>query len=793
MENIISSITASSQDQLFSKMSSEKEGWAVRDDDILRYVRLNEVDHAAINLLVRIIENSKKMVLAVPYVSPGTALGLVSYLTVNRFLNSHLKGLEKLELIFQGYEFIDIESALPIVVITKRRHLRDYFLRSELRFGYLNFLLSNTFPLYRLTHTGSLVPLFTEDAKDMQVSETPPIVFYHFDHIDNVPNQLKNAIVVVELDDTINSITQHRLEGFLDAITPKSVFVLTNVFGEMQQNRFEKRGFDIVRFGPPLVSRYSSGDTDLPSLSSSLRNVKAEVPLSLSQVANVEVDRYIANIARSLARIGREIDGGLPQIFYTAKNIFGILKNLAVPLQEYEDARRIHPYYKTVKHNLDKLFTGHYLEVNTGQAPIIQPIWDVLGGDFLSLYNALLRKNSKYDFLQSNFRLFDSATILVDDLLQAEILRNILQNQGYRGSVTTPRNAKHAGSHAIDYVFMGTWKRHEEVSRFSLLPNSLEIICYESELFAVQGMVDRLNDFREPSTLESLRSLGWKIEPTQNSLPWVVVTASSKEKIIAKKNAANDIAIEEDLDGFFSVLEDIPEDYEEEIDGADEFTSGYLVTLSNGESGYLTPHREVLVYADKKSMIGPVTPEYLKIGDYLLILEAENNEEVFHGLVERTRKLSGSSMRIIQEWEAVMLALRSAFKDQEELFINAMHLVGCDRKDATLRQWLRGLTMAPQSVDDINKLLKVNRSSLSVGADIVAAEMNKLRAFHRRLGKRLHKKMTDVILEDNGKKKRDLLDSEIDEILDLTHTVKIEDISELQQIPLATRKLYALS
>lgn len=178
-----------------------------------------------------------------------------------------------------------------------------------------------------------------------------------------------------------------------------------------------------------------------------------------------------------------------------------------------------------------------------------------------------------------------------------------------------------------------------------------------------------------------------------------------------------------------------------------------------------------------------------------MTLDAESNNEVFAGLVERTRKLTGANPQIVEHWEATMLMLRGSYsKDEENLFISALQLVGCVRSETTIKQWLRGTTLAPQDTEDIRKLLKVAGSPNSLEtAQGIASEMEKVRAFHRRLGRRLHQRMAALITEKQGTSKTTLIDGEIDEILDLTHTACIQDIIGPGPIPEGTRRLYALS
>lgn len=801
MKNAIASINGSSSDELFKKMASPTEGWSIKNEGISKDVPLNAIDYFATQLLSNTVSDKTKTVLTSPRIMPGTALGLAAYITMNRFLGNRFVGMEKLNLIFKGYQFVDIDETLPIVIITKRRQLRDYFLRSELKFGYHSFEFSKTFPLLRINREGNCVPLI--DATDLDQVNTPPIVFYHFDHLEHIPENLKGAIVIIELDEPINYGTWTRMISFLDGIVPVTVFAIANIFAKNQLEQFKSFGFGIVSLVPNLLSDYSTGiSEEMPSFASSLSNVPEMVSVSLADVKANDVDQYINRIAKTLIDISKSAKGDLPHVYYAARNIFSILKNIAVPMELYEDARRAHPQYKTLKFNLTKIFTSQYLDMNENHAALIQPIWDSLASDFLDLYNKITSQNKKYDELVAYITSedFDNKTIVLADALQVDILKGILADHHSKLDIeiTCFKNMDR-----IDYVdnnllLTGTWKGYDEVALFSSLPRSITVLIYMSEMFGIQNSIKRVNDFHNVDTKNHLKIMGSsRAYLDEEDSQWIVLDNSSTELIAQglpqTQTPANDHINLDDL--FIEMIEDEELNTTEDIEPLRDLVTGYLINLSNGENGYLLPNKEVLVYADKKSVIGPVTPEFIKEGDYLLLLDAENNEEVFLGLVERTKSLSNANQKTIEQWEVLMRKLRMIYKPSEEaLFIKSLELIGCNRSELTMKQWLRGTTMAPQDVEDMQKLFKLSGQSIqSDEVQKIAREIDKVRSFHRKLGRRLHQKMAETVEESGVKKRQSLLDTEIDEILDLTHTVKVDGVSDLISIPIEYKRLYALS
>lgn len=781
-------------------MASRTEGWSVKDEGITKDVPLNDIDYFATRLLSSTVSDKTKTLLAVPKVMPGTALGLAAYITINRFIGTRFKGMEKLELIFKGYQFIDTDPTLPIVVITKRRQLRDYFLRSELRFGYQSFEFSSTFPLLRINREGKCVPLI--DTRDFDQVSTPPIVFYHFDHLEQAPENLKGAIVIIELDEPINHGTWTRMIDFLDGVVPTTVFAIANIFAKNQLEQFRSFDFGIVCLAPSTLSDYRTNLSGLmPSFASSLSRVPETVQISLIDVEDNGMDQCIARIAKTLIDISKAAKGDLPHVYYAARNIFSTLKNLAVPMDLYEDSRRALPQYKTLKFNLTKIFTSQYLDMSDSQAVLIQPIWDSLASDFLDLYNRISNHNKKYEELLQYIISTgaNSRTIVLTDSLQVDILKNILRNR-YPDTavpVTCFKDMKNT-DYLDSAVLTGAWKGYDETALLSSMPESMDILIYKSEMFGVESSIKRINGFHSSETEGYLKILGSDRKFLDESEDkWLVLDDSSSSMIA--KGLTQEQSVVDDRIYLDNLFIEVPEDEElnttEDVEPSRDLAMGYLINLSNGESGYLPPNKEVLVYADKKSVIGPVTPEFIAEGDYLLLLDAENNEEVFLGLVERTKSLSNADQKTVEQWESLMHKLRVIYKPSEEaLFVGALELIGCTRSELTMKQWLRGTTMAPQDVGDIQRLFRLSGQSLQIeNAQKIANEIEKVRSFHRKLGRRLHQKMAEAVEESGAKKRQSLLDTEIDEILDLTHTVKVDGVSDLISIPYEYKRLYALS
>lgn len=590
------------RDKLFDKMASQREGWSVKADGFSRDVPLNQIDYFATRLFSKTVDKGEKMVLAVPNIIPGTALGLAAYLTVNRLIESRVKGYEKLDLIFQGYQFIGIDEKLPLIVITKRRNLRDYFQISELKFNSQVFPFSSTFPLMRINRMGRCIPL-VED-KDLRQIKTPPIVFYHFDQLDRVPSELQGAIVLIELDEPITYATSERLADFLAHVSPAAVFAITSSFGKNQLQKFVDQGFQLATLVPQVISLYEGHASELPSFASSLNDVPKNIAVSVIPVDNDTVDKCIARIARNLIDISAALKGDLPPVYYTARTIFSILKNLAVPMDLYEEARRRHPYYKTLEHNLKTVFGGQYLDVNEQQGVVIRPIWGTLGADFLDLYKMLSEHNEKYTALLKYVE--QEATtekaVIFYDPIQASIFKESLKNEPREGlTISSLKEAKNLDTQFDRLLLPGVWRKSDESILFTLLPSELEILSYKSELYSVEGTLKRLNDFREQDTIRCLKTLGWDSElaSAENADQWLELDDRSKQEIQDSKSV-KDTREEDEYPNLDALFEEVADDdfFESEtLEAIQE--DGYLVTLDNNEVGYLAPGKEVLVYADK--------------------------------------------------------------------------------------------------------------------------------------------------------------------------------------------------
>lgn len=790
------------QEWLFRKMAGRFEGWAIKDEGRSIDVPLNALDYFAVRVLAKTIEKSHRTVLALPRTSPGVALSLVSYLTVNRFVVKESKGAQSLGLLFDGFKPIPMDADTPVVVVTKNRRLRDYFLSSELSFSRQVFPFRD-FPLYRIKRSSDLTPL--QMGSNNPQLKIAPIVFYHLDELEKTPKALSNAVVLVELDTLTTYNTLNRLDQFLTSISPTAVLAVCSTFSTPLLFNLKDHGFDLVLVRPENVLNFSNEKEGLPSFSSSIANIPSLTEIHGEVIQAESIDSILHRLTKQFNEISKTLGSDLPSVFYAARTALATLKNLAVPLSEMELTRKTDVSQRTIKHILEKIFTNHYLEFTPSQEAVIRPVWDAIGADFFEVYKKLEDKNPKYELIVEKIAsgaIAQGDVIIFYDSIQPTILHRVLADELDADVLESVRivslsDIDRQGIKADKILLPGMWRAKDEATVMRSMPDDIDLLLYTSELATLRSSVKRLQEIPlADSSVATLNNLDMEIGPVNESsiLPWIDLDASLK-KIIELPTNYQDSDAEED--------EELPDSYyyeEQEtqevdlVNEPDEDTyQAFIIETSEGENVSIPANRDVLVYSEDHRTVRSLSPDNVSDGDMLLALDGEHNREIFQEIATRTKDLTEADKDILNRWERALLSIRKIREnDGEQLLIDMLRMLKCEKTDNTIRQWIKGVTLAPQDTEDVSALLKIaGTTSPTDLAPRICVEIDKVRKFHRRLGKRLHSKLGEMARGDSDST-NDLIDIEIDEILDLVHLVRVERIEGPIQPPVGYRELLVL-
>lgn len=792
------------KDWLYFKLASKTEGWAISSSQGDIDIPLNQLDAAAYRILLRTIAKKKRVAIALPRVKAGVSLSLVAYLAVNRFLTEELT--EKANGKFpNGFKPVPLRTGQKIIVATRDTKLRSIFLDSSLSFTRDTFEFYKYFPIVRVKRTGETVPLVGKTIAKKHI-QTDPIIFYHLNTLDYIPPGIKGSILIGELTENDSSDIALRLVQFSNSIRAESSLVLVNEYANTTIQVLKDNGYEIICFSSrEICSSQKFSEQNLPSLGSSLSPCPDNVMLNVNIVKDDLADQKLSYIVRALVELNRKFGDKRPQLLMYAWGIFYSLKDLSVPLPRLEKSLRNHPWLKTLNYNINKIFGFPLARLDNEERYVLQPVWGILGLEFKELYKHLETSGNKYwklaEIVVEKEAGNSSLCVVFPTKIQADVFKEeLLIEYGwseYDSNVRVGYLGDMVNYSAIceEVVLPGIWSQKQEPKIFSLLPKRITLLSYTSE---IPGLIKTLRDVngvesttRDNLTYEALESLGFAVKSNiiGGRSEWLVPDELTSLII---ENAAKIIPTPVEAESS-SLIDEISKDWLNEESGDiydqgletvildehdDELVPSYQLTLDNGKVLNVAANQEMMAYSDENEIVQYKLPDALEPGDIILVYSEGQSREMFLGVLQRTKDLSDADQRVITQWKNVLAILREKYSCVGSMsnLIKDLRKLGCKKVDIAIRHWIKGLTMAPRDVEDIEYMLTLAEvRSASVMAKIIDREMESVRSFNRRLGHRLRQRLSATIK--GYSEATDPLDAEIDEILEMAEPVRINDIS----------------
>lgn len=175
------------------------------------------------------------------------------------------------------------------------------------------------------------------------------------------------------------------------------------------------------------------------------------------------------------------------------------------------------------------------------------------------------------------------------------------------------------------------------------------------------------------------------------------------------------------------------------------FVGGYLAFFGTGHK-VLTVTNIIVNDADKIKEDDKVLPEHLKLGDFVVIREADHDliKEMADVLLERDNK--AGLRKMATKWKE-SLEIEQLFYSADEL-IEKMRKAGCTRGEPTMRSWLQDDDIiAPQSIDDLKMIARVTESGvLKAKLEEVFAAAKEVRIAHMQAGTQLSRLLRQRIV-----------------------------------------------
>ena len=786
-------------DGLFKKLASPNEGWSISDGVKDFDVPLGKLDETAYQILLRSIESNKKIAIALPRVKPGVSLSIIAYLVVNRFIGQHGRTLK-------DFHPIDIKNEQSIVIATQNRKLRDFFLLSSLRFSGAKFPFTH-FPISRIKLTGELAPLVGRNEAKGQIAMNP-IVFYHFDELDSYPPSIDNGYLLGELTETNSANLAVKLCKFIEKVKITSGLVLVNKYSDDVLEVLKTNGFSIITIENEdiLSSLTISNGPNLPSLNSSLMKFPQQIALRLHLIEDKAIESSLTKVLQILMSVSKKLGNEKPRVFTRAWGIFYVLKDLCVQLPGLEQYRKRNAWLKTIKHNLQQTFKFPLNSLDERDRNALAPIWGTLEVEFTELYKNLEIRNPKFEYIKSLVQgnrqlshciVFSSqaqADVLKEELLIDGILDDV---EGDGTEISFINDLVRNSEQREEIMLSGVWKKTDDAKIFSVLPKTIHVICYSSELPAFSSVLRRFgqnnaSELRE--SMASLQELKYSVEPI--SMPnsqssWIVPDDDSqlfidyfKDIVPEKIDEAPDFDQLAEWEPVGEESEDtLLEDSENTGDGGTETIAVYKVILDNDKVIFIPADQDVMAYSEDGEIQSKLA-ETLEPGDVILLYSHEQNREMFENVIQRTQEISGVDVRVISLWKTALKSLREKYdiKNPNSLraYLHDLERLNCQKTEQASKMWLKGTTLAPRDQIDIETLLQlVELKNVQFVSKLVHREIEKTRIFHRVLGRRLKERLSTLIRGENAQViSSEPLEREIDEILEMAEPTSIREISK---------------
>jgi hypothetical protein len=208
----------------------------------------------------------------------------------------------------------------------------------------------------------------------------------------------------------------------------------------------------------------------------------------------------------------------------------------------------------------------------------------------------------------------------------------------------------------------------------------------------------------------------------------------------------------------------------------DEPTAGefILVTFSDGGSRSYHPQSEILLVTDEG--IEAVFVSSLKPGDQVAVFEEMSTKSIFDSILARVNHLVGADQQVISLWRNALHEVLSQHPLRSGQLLVRLRQLGCRRADQTIRTWFIGTTMAPRDAADIARILQLAQFARpEVVARLISREVEVIRSFNRRLGKRIHGQIRAAATGGVASPK-ERLDFEIDEAIEALEYKEVQRV-----------------
>ena len=751
-------------DHIFERLASQQEGIQYRIGEDWVPATMGQLDAWLFKVAVNIGVGPPRMAIGLPRVPVGVSTWLAVAVMISRVVSAKAS-LSPATGIAQGH-------SRWILIACRERLLRDLYLSQRILFSGRPFLVGS-FPIYRFRRDGGTTLISSAEPNKLST----PVLFYHFDNIDfaRVGGSAANiGLILAEVSETDSRLSRTMLERLEDVRTiarePKTV-VFFNSFDKHLRNCLVQNQYEIADVRPEIP--VDAAIARVPTLQGTFSWYCCPERVLVDVVRDDHgISQLLLDCVRNLARVGDELQSTeCRAVLGKWWNVWRILKDLAIPLDTYERYRMHAQGRGSLEDAIDRIARSAD-RIHTPEGKTLQLVAPVICSNLRAIYRAIGQGCPKGDRLMS---LMDQARsegkhdtlFILSEKSQVYALReHFLFTDASLLDAEVPivhlaKAVTVARTRLLDRcVLPGVWAPWQDSILVAIGASTLTVLMYPYEATLVETRV------REHT--EECKDLA---RTSLNKAPYAPV-------IVLPSEQAQVLAMVQELTEDKSTVGEPPEwlkvhaqsasdalDAEDQITEDEQIVAGLVIRFEDGSDVTVRAHSEMMLVTDDG--VESVFAAALSSGDTVAVMRGAAARSIFQSVLAQVNHLVRADDRVIELWRSSVRKLY--FGEQYRsvsAIIRALQGRGCRRVGVTIRQWFRGTTLAPQDIEDIGRVLElagVERASEVAG--VVSREIEIIRLFNRRLGRRIREQVRMSITGDL-QPAQERIDFEIDEAIE---------------------------
>jgi len=771
--NQLRSAPRDSLDDLFDRLASQEEGIQYKIDARWVTAPMGPFDGVLFRLAVNVGVGPRKVAIGLPRVPVGISTWLAVSVMISRVMSAKTDRFD-----FKSH------SRQWILIACRERSVRDLYLSQRILFTGQSFVISS-FPIYRFRRDGRIQPISLAQPNELST----PVLFYHFDVVESAGLDLSEAKVgliiseVSELDTRLSRKLLERLENVRRSFDDPKTCIFFNSFDDQMRCNLDKNGYKIINIRP--ITPIDVHIANIPTLMGTFSRYSCPQRIQLEVVQdNHGISRSLYEGAHDLAKVSEEIHTSeCRSVLARWWSLWRTLKDMAVPLEIYE-RYRVHVQGRgLIEIAIDRI-SNSADRIYTPEGKSLQSVAPSISNRLKKIYEKLCQSCPKAERIMSLLSQVKSESpletlFILSEKCQVDALREhfLFTDVDLLDARVPMVHLSQAVSLARtmllrNCVMPGVWAPWQDSILIAVGASTIIVLMYPYEASLLQIRIQEHIDECALLTQSYVDS---------NNYPPILVFPPEQMRYLedVKEYGVEEhvqiqspewLKIEPDLT--FETLE-----VEDRILEDEQLIGGLLIRFDDGSIMMARPHSEMLLVTE--DTVESVFANTLTVGDTVALMKEDITHSAFQSVLTRVNHLIRVDHRVIDIWRSSIKKILIDHKNSVSRIVQSLRRLGCCRVELTIKHWFRGVTLAPQDVEDIRRVLDLAGANRSAEiSKIVNREIGIVRAFNRRLGRRIREKIRlSVTGEIPTLKER--IDFEIDEAIEAIEYKNIESIESV--------------